>query len=584
MYPYHALFSEDRRSFDEGRFWFQDALHFPEPVRPFDALLVDSLVVGLSQASARLFAVPASLGAEYRILNGYAYLSANEVTDETVIAQRAELFRRRAGHYYGHWDDLYARWVEKVEAEIGELEALEVPDLPEIEPESVVTEGRGWGSSHAVLAAYTRLLEGLDRVLQIHFELLNLGYAAYAVLYGVLQRAFPGIGAEMVAKLVAGSDLLVLRPDAELQRLARLALDLGVAEAVKTTSDETELRGALSRTDAGVAWLADFDRTKRPWFHFSYGTGASSEHRSWIDDTTLPIAMIGSYVRHLEAGEDISTSNDELIAERERITAEHRRLLSEEARGEFDETLALARTVFPYVENHSFYIEHWYLTIFWNKVREFGDLLSRHGFLADTEDVFYLRHDEVRSALEELRMSWSAGMSGAVRGPHHWPPIVTRRKAILEALRRWPPPRALGKPPEHVTDPVTVMLWGITTERVREWLDLSDGTEGAALAGVPGSAGVAEGLARVINEPNQLDQLEEGEVLVAPSTSPSWTPAFRKSAAAVLDIGGVMSHAAIVAREYGLPAVLGIGSATTAIKTGDRVRVDGDAGVVTILD
>jgi pyruvate,water dikinase len=175
-------------------------------------------------------------------------------------------------------------------------------------------------------------------------------------------------------------------------------------------------------------------------------------------------------------------------------------------------------------------------------------------------------------------------MSGAVRGPRYWPPLVKRRKAILEAFRLWPAPQALGKPPEQVTDPVTVMLWGITTERVREWLDGSDGTEGGVLAGVPGSTGVAEGLARVIHQPDQLDQLEEGEVLVAPSTSTSWTPAFRKSAAAVLDIGGVMSHAAIVAREYGLPAVLGIGSATTAIKTGDRVRVDGDAGIVTILD
>ena len=73
----------------------------------------------------------------------------------------------------------------------------------------------------------------------------------------------------------------------------------------------------------------------------------------------------------------------ELIAERDRITAEHRALLPEQARAAFDESLALARTVFPYVENHNFYIEHWYLTVFWNKVREFGSLLARHGFLGD---------------------------------------------------------------------------------------------------------------------------------------------------------------------------------------------------------
>jgi pyruvate,water dikinase len=81
----------------------------------------------------------------------------------------------------------------------------------------------------------------------------------------------------------------------------------------------------------------------------------------------------------------------------------------------------------------------------------------------------------------------------------------------------------------------------------------------------------------------QLEEISEGEILVAPITSPSWTPVFGKVAAAVSDIGGIMSHAAIVSREYGLPAVVGTGDATSRIKTGDRLRVDGHAGTVTIL-
>ena len=81
----------------------------------------------------------------------------------------------------------------------------------------------------------------------------------------------------------------------------------------------------------------------------------------------------------------------------------------------------------------------------------------------------------------------------------------------------------------------------------------------------------------------RLSELQDGEILVAPVTSPSWTPVFGKIAAAVSDIGGIMSHAAIVSREYGLPAVVGTGDATTRIKTGDRLRVDGDAGTVTIV-
>ena len=91
-------------------------------------------------------------------------------------------------------------------------------------------------------------------------------------------------------------------------------------------------------------------------------------------------------------------------------------------------------------------------------------------------------------------------------------------------------------------------------------------------------------MARVILGPDQLRELEDGEILVAPSTSTSWTPVFGKIAAAVLDSGGIMCHAAIVAREYGLPAVVGTGTGTKRIKTGDRLRVDADSGVVTILD
>ena len=103
------------------------------------------------------------------------------------------------------------------------------------------------------------------------------------------------------------------------------------------------------------------------------------------------------------------------------------------------------------------------------------------------------------------------------------------------------------------------------------------------MTGIPGSPGVVEGPARVILDSTGADQLQKGEILVAPTTSTSWTPVFGTIAGAVLDIGGVMCHAAIVAREYGLPAVVGTGVGTKRIRTGDRIRVDADAGVVTIL-
>ena len=98
------------------------------------------------------------------------------------------------------------------------------------------------------------------------------------------------------------------------------------------------------------------------------------------------------------------------------------------------------------------------------------------------------------------------------------------------------------------------------------------------------SPGVAEGPARVIASPAQIDEVRDGEILVAPLTAPSWAPIFGKIRATVTDIGGIMSHAAIVCREYGLPAVTGTASATKRIRTGQRIRVDGNTGTVTILD
>jgi phosphohistidine swiveling domain-containing protein len=582
MYAYHAVFSEDRRSFDDGRFWFHDALHSPEPFCPFDSIWFDYGVVAFNQMNTRVFAVPGSLGIEYRLLNGYVYVSANSIADGEMRAQQAEVFARRGGYYYRHWEEFYERWVEKVERTTRDLRELAVPDLSELEDEAVVTEARGVGSSYELLVAYDHLLEALDLIFQFHFELLNLGYGAYLAFYELCRQSFPDITDQTIATMVSGIDLLVLRPDEELQRLARLALDLGVGGGVSGAVDEDALQAALAGGGAGARWLCEFEDTKDPWFYFSYGTGSYHHHRSWIDDTSLPIAAIGAYIRRLEAGEDISRPRAAVLAERERITAGHRALIAEELRQRFDDALALARTVFPFIENHQFYVEHRFMTIFWNKVRAFGALLSQHSFLSEEEDIFYLRHGEVREALEELRLHWSSAAAAVPRGPGYWRPIVARRQSIHEMMRDWAPPPALGRVPKTITDPVTVMLWGITDERVHQWLSTSDAA-GERLPGVAGSPGFAEGVARVILRAQEIGELQEGEILVAPTTSTSWTPVFGRIAAAVLDSGGIMCHAAIIAREYGLPAVIGTGSATKRIKTGDRLRVDADAGVVEIL-
>ncbi len=587
MYPYYYLFSEERRELEEGKLWFHDGMHHPEPLYPFDTITSESWWVGLGQYNSRVFVVPPALGIDQRVLNGYLYISANTIDDPDVVAQRVGHFMQRAGYYYEHWNELYARWEVKATETIKELQAIEVPDLPEMEDMAVVTEGRGVSSAYQLVVAYDRCIENMYKMWQYHFEFLNLGYAAYLTFYSFCKQAFPDISDQSVAKMVSGIDVMLFRPDAELKRLAALAIELGISDAFGTSRSAEELLAELETTEAGRNWSADLERTRDPWFFFSYGAGFYHHHRSWVDNPTLPFSAIRSYVARLQQGEDIARPFEAVQAERERMTGEYRALLrTDEDRKAFDDQLGLARTVFPYVENHNFYVEHWHHTVFWNKMRVFGALLKEKGFLEDVEDLFYLHRREVYDALYDCITSWAVGTPA--RGPKYWSPIIAKRKRIIENMYQWQPPPALGPPPETISEPFTVMLWGITTERIQEWLGAGaegGGGEGTSrLTGFAASPGIAEGRARVIMSAAQIGTVEEGEVLVCPITAPSWVPVFSRIAAAVSDIGGIMCHAAIVSREYGLPAVVGTGLATKRIKTGQLVRVDGDSGVVTILD
>jgi pyruvate,water dikinase len=287
-------------------------------------------------------------------------------------------------------------------------------------------------------------------------------------------------------------------------------------------------------------------------------------------------------VSKLAAGEDIERPVEQVRAERDRIAAEYTELLAtDEDRAAFAGKLGLARTVFPYVENHNFYVEHWSHSVLWRKMRDLGRVLAKEGFVAEADDVFYLKRNEVPDAIVDYYAAWAVGVSP--RGPQYWPREVERRKGILEALRQWSAPKALGNAPEVVTEPFTIMLWGITSDSVKAWL--GGGTDASGgLSGFAASPGVAEGPARVIFSADQINEVEDGEILVAPITAPSWAPIFGKIGATVTDIGGMMSHAAIVCREYGLPAVTGTAFGTSQIKTGQRIRVDGSNGTVTLLD
>jgi pyruvate,water dikinase len=580
MYPYYALFDERRREIDENRFWFWNSMHFPVPMPAFDVICIDSPYQAVGAWQNRVFAVPPAMGIDYRCVNGYIYISGNPVTDPEKIAERAQFFQARAGHYFQNWSELYGKWRTKMEALIRELGELEVPDLPEYEPDEVAFGEDRNTAFYEVLTAYGRVLRLGDLMWQHHFEFLLLGYGAYGTFVEFCKGHLPDIPDQHIAQMVAGIDVILFRPDAELRRLARLAIETGVDSAFQQGRTPSEIDAELGQSEAGRTWLAELEQVKDPWFNMATGDGLYHYYRSWLDDPSIPYASLIGHISALKSGEQIDRPTEEIQRERDRLAEEYSALLDEDARTSFNDLLNLSRTVFPYVEEHKFYCDYWFLTRWWNKIREFGALLARNDFLEDGEDVFQLSRYEVASALDELVLTWATG--GAPLGPKHWPPIAARRKEILRRLGEWTPPPAIGVTPEAVTDPMVVMLWGVTTARVQEWARQQEG--GSVLNGAAASPGVVEGQARVVRSADQIGDVRDGEILVCGSTSPAWAPIFSKIKATVTDVGGVMSHAAIVAREYGLPAVVGTGRATAAIRTGQMIRVDGSEGTVTVLD
>ena len=578
IYPYYVLFRPEKRAEEDGKFWFCNSQHWPTPFRPFDTIMVDFATKGLGQYNTRHLLVPPANGVDYRILNGYVYFSPIGVAPEDIEA-RIPQFLDRAGHYYMNWDSLLANWKTKVMATIAELDAIEFEELPEVVDVDWVKEGRGLDNTYDLFNRYDDAIRLCYKIWQYHFEFLNLGYAAYLDFFGFMKGEFPQIPDQAIAKMVQGVDSELFRPDDELKKLAKLAVEKGLSPVFESDHVDVILAD-LATKPGGKEWLAAWDEAKDPWFNFTSGNGFYSTDKYWIDHLDIPMTYLKDYIKRVEAGDEIMRPTERLLAERDRITAEYREMMDEEAQAVFDQKLGLSRTVFPYVEDHNFYIEHWALGVFWRKMRQLSKLLMDQG-LWDTEDgMFFLSRNEVRDVLWDYSAAWAIGST--LQGTTHWPEEIRRRRAIVEALASESPQPALNNPPEVITEPFTIMLWGITSDSIKRWV--GEGSTDGALHGMAGSPGVVEGVARVLRSPDQLGELKKGEILVTPVTAPSWAPVFGKIGAAVTDIGGMMSHAAIVCREYGLPAVTGTGNASSKIKTGMRVRVDGNAGTVTILE
>jgi pyruvate,water dikinase len=585
MYPGYYLFSEDRRAFEERKLWVADVLHHPEPMAPFDLILPECWQIAVSQFNTRLFPAPAALGIDHRVLNGYVYISGNVIDDPDLIEKRTPIYERQIRYYYDNWEVLYRNWKRKVIEHIKELKNIEIKSLPEFDDEDIIYDGIGVSSGYRLLENYDRLIENMFKAWQYHSEMANIGYAAYLTFMDFCKKAFPEIDELTVSGMIAGLEIDILKPDAELKKLARLALELKLDRRIEELFDKgaspEEILQDLRKSDGGNQWVEKFEEVRDPWFYYSVGMGNFyRKHISWNDDLRIPFRGLVDYMRKARSGERIERPLDELLEERDRIAQGYRKLLStQEDREAFDQLLGLGRTVGPFLENHVFYIEHWHHVLFWNKIRQIGDLFVENRFLDNREQIMCLHHGEIRHALYELVISWAVGTPA--RAPHYLPDMVKRREEILDRLKEWIPLPAVGEIPERITDPYLIMDWGITSEKLRTWSATPEKTK--KLEGFPASKGLREGKARVIRDIDRLSEVQEGEILVCPTTSPSWGPVFSKVQAIVTDLGGSMAHAAIIAREYKLPAVVGTATGTSVVKTGDTIRVDGSRGIVEIL-
>ncbi|MGI8658724.1 MAG: PEP/pyruvate-binding domain-containing protein [Candidatus Limnocylindria bacterium] len=224
----------------------------------------------------------------------------------------------------------------------------------------------------------------------------------------------------------------------------------------------------------------------------------------------------------------------------------------------FRELLAETQRLVPVREEHV-----GELTIAWPVMRRavlrIGEALAAATTIDDPADVFYLTRSEALGAL------------GALGGASSQPPVdVAGRRARLDEQARLVPPLLVGRLNRFLK-----RTWNAFPELVG-----AVRSEHALVSGSPASAGRAAGSVRVIRGPDQFDELQPGEILVAPLTAPAWTPLFHRAAAVVTDVGSAASHASIIAREFGIPAVVGCGDATARLKTGMQVTVDGGTGNV----
>jgi len=470
MYAPQRLFSKDRAAWEKRHFWYQDKIHAADPLYPLDDIFQEAWQIALSQYTTRVFCIPPAQGVAQRILGCYMYISAVEAPPGEVIQKKAELFGQRVPYTFQNYARQWTEWLDKFHKLGKEMEAIQVPEklYDFVSEAEVIPSPKGYTDANVLMEDFNRIINLIFRAWQYHFQYLNLAYLAYLMFVDTARKLFPGITESTIGKMVAGADVSMFRPEEELCRLSRLAVaSRSVADVLKKKGSAEDKINALKASAEGKAWVEELEKVKNPWFYVSCGSGWFHYEGSWINTMDLPFSYMQSYVERLERGEKIERELGKIDAERERIVSEYKALIAnDDDRKTFEDAFNVVRSIYRYAEDHLFWVEHWLHTIWFDKINQFGKILTNHGLLSQPDDIYLFNRFEVPMLLEDLATAWALGEGVPHRGPF-WMEKAEKRKKILKAAGQWKGTPAIGVPPAEIAEPFTLMLWGVTTDLVQ---------------------------------------------------------------------------------------------------------------------
>jgi len=554
VYGYSQFEFDEENDVKSYGAWFCDVAHGTPPWKPL-YILQSWLWPGYRsiQRSYEKLSVPTSKGWDIRLKDGYPYPSVMLTTPEEA-KERAVAFREKIRPFIEDsaslWDESKMDLLQTYEGlkkkhrldSYESIKKLSNIELLELLEDYTVVNTKQW-DVHMDFFVPVFYLFGLFE--QMCRDLLGTDHSS-----------------PLFAKVMAGFDSSAFKFNREVWQLGKRVIELGLGELFSQTGDDEVLLSQLGASDAGNKWLGEYHG-----FLEVYGWRCDRmldwSTPSWLEKPGLGIPAIKMAVATGGAS-TIDAKREQ--AEKERKEAE-KELLAEvpiDQRDWFESLMRAAQVAGYWSEDHNYYCDLYAAALGRWITREIGRRFAEAGVVDDPEDVYFLILTDIYRALIPMGKVKLQGR-------------VDERRKEWEGYLHIQPQMLLGDPAamQEMVKKDPVMIAAFALPNVREELK-------ADLYGGGSAPGVAEGVARVIMTEKELGELLPGEILVAPGTSSQWTPAFEIIKGIVTDGGGALSHAVIVAREYGIPAVTGCQQATRKIKTGDKVRVDGDLGIVFI--